>query len=381
MTIQAWRERFPAISEQGRIPLNNCSASPIPRDGLEARESCERVWIEAGNPWDQWLREVRDAKTRFAELIGAEPEEIAIVSSATDGIARFANALSYEESSEVILSDLEFPSVPQFWHAQQERGATVTTAQSDGVTVPASAYENRMSDDTLLVCSAHAYSFTGGLMDVSRVADAVHDRGGHLFLDAYQSVGVVPIDVERQGIDALVSGTLKFLLGGPGIAFLYVDRSLAETLSPTNMGWFGVEDPFGFETDDPKFAPATRRFELGTPPATVAYQANAGMKLIDEVGVDRIRSRTVSLTDHVIDGALDRGFSVRTPRRSDRRGAVVNVQVRRPERAAERLIKRGINVSERAGGVRISPHFFNTTADIDTTLDALGTVAEPVSDG
>ncbi len=105
------------------------------------------------------------------------------------------------------------------------------------------------------------------------------------------------------------------------------------------------------------------------------------MKLIDEVGVDRIRSRTVSLTDHVIDGALDRGFSVRTPRRSDRRGAVVNVQVRRPERAVERLIERGINVSERAGGVRISPHFFNTTADIDTTLDALETVAEPGSDG
>lgn len=380
MSVRTWREEFPAITEADRIPLNNCSASPIPRRGLDARTECEQVWIEEGNPWGRWLEAVQEARTLFADLINADVDEIAVVSSATDGIARFANALSYEERAEVVTSDLEFPTVPQFWHAQRERGAVPKTAPSpDGVTVPTASYGDAVSEETLLVCSAHAYSFTGGLMDVSGVADAVHEHGGYLFLDAYQSLGVVPIDVDRQGVDALVSGTLKFLLGGPGIAFLYVDRELADSLEPTNMGWLGVEDPFAFETDEPTFADGARRFELGTPPATVAYQAKAGMELIQEVGVERIRSRTVDLTEQLIDGAIERGFSVRTPREADRRGAVVNVQVRHPEQAVEALVDRGINVSERAGGVRLSPHFFNTEGDIEAALEALSAVAEPAA--
>jgi len=378
MTVRTWRDEFPAIAEAGRIPLNNCSASPIPSRGLDARAECERIWVEAGNPWGRWLETVQEAKARFAALINADPAEVAVVSSATDGLARFANALSYDDRSEVVLSDLEFPSVPQFWHAQRARGAVPVQATSpDGITVPASAYEGAISPETLLVCSAHAYSFTGGLMDVSRVADAVHEQGGYLFLDAYQTLGVVPIDVDAQGIDALVSGTLKFLLGGPGIAFLYVDSALARSLEPTSMGWFGVDDPFAFETEEPRFADGARRFELGTPPATVAYQANAGMELIQEVGVARIRSRTVELTDRLVDGALERGFAVRTPREADARGAVVNVQVRRPGAAVEALLERGINVSERGGGVRLSPHFFNTAEDVETALDAIEAVATP----
>lgn len=378
MSVQTWREKFPAITEAERIPLNNCSASPIPQSGLDARAECEQVWIEEGNPWERWLAAVHEARTLFADLINANVDEIAVVSSATDGIARFANALSYDERSEVVTSNLEFPTVQQFWHAQRERGAVPKIAKSpDGITVPADSYADVICEDTLLVCSAHATSFTGGLMDVTAVADAVHAHGGYLFLDAYQSLGVVPIDVDRQGIDALVSGTLKFLLGGPGIAFLYVDRELADSLEPTNMGWLGVQDPFAFDTEDPTFADGARRFELGTPPATVAYQAKAGMEVIREVGVERIRSRTVDLTDRLIDGAVERGFSVRTPRDSSRRGAVVNIQVRQPEQAAEALIDRGINVSERGGGVRFSPHFFNTGNDIETALEELSSVAEP----
>lgn len=377
MPVESWRAEFPAVTEEGRIHLNNCSAGPLPKRGLAARRECERVWIEAGNPWNTWLETVEEAKAKFAELINAQADEIAVLSCATQGLAQVASAFDYEEKHEVVVTDLEFPTVPQFWRAQGNRGAQVRVAPSpDGLRVPAETYADAMSEETLLVCSSHAYSFTGGLMDVRAVADAVHDRGGLLFLDAYQSAGVVPIDVEEMGVDMLVSGTLKFLLGGPGIAFLYVDREVANDLEPANLGWFGVEDIFGFETENPEYAEGARRFELGTPPAPAAYTASAGLDLILEVSVETIRERVVEHTSRLIDGAEREGFSVRTPRKDEHRGGVVNVQVADPERAAKALLSRQFNVSTRAGGVRFSPHYYNTSEEIDAAISALSDVAD-----
>jgi selenocysteine lyase/cysteine desulfurase len=244
--------------------------------------------------------------------------------------------------------------------------------------VPTDAYEAELSDRTAMVCTAHAYSFTGGLSDPAALADAVHDRGGYCFLDAYQSVGVVPVDVHDLGVDFLTAGTLKFLLGGPGLAFLYVSDRVVEALEPANLGWFGVDDVFGFETEDPQYAPGARRFELGTPPATLAYQAEAGMSLVDEVGVERVRERVRRLTARLIDGAEGRGFQVRTPRADEHRGGVVNVQCEVPEETADAMLDAGFNVSTRAGGVRFSPHFYNTDAELERALDALAEHGTPV---
>lgn len=379
LDVDRWRAAFPAISDHGRIHLNNCSASPLPERGREARRECERVWIEEPNPWETWLAKVNEAKERFAALINADPSEIAVLSCATQAFAQVASAFDYEERDEVVVSDIEFPTVPQFWYAQQQRrGATLRVAEAeDGLRTSAASYAAAMSDRTRLVCTAHAYSFTGGLMDPKAVADAVHDRGGYLFLDAYQSIGVVPIDVKKQDIDMLTAGALKFLLGGPGIAFLYVDDDVAAELEPANMGWFSVDDIFGFETEEPRFAPGARRFELGTPPAPNAYQAGAGMSVIQEVGVDTVRERVVDRTGELIDAADERGFDVRTPREPDHRGGVVNVQVRDPAGAAEALFDRGFCVSTRAGGVRFSPHFYTTPEEVTAALDALEAVAAP----
>lgn len=378
-SIEEWRDAFPAITEEGRVHLNNCSASPLPECGREARRECERVWIEEANPWQTWLAKVDEAKSRFAALINADPDEIAVTSCATQALAQVASAFDYDDRDEVVTTDLEFPTVPQFWRAQQRRrGATLRVAKSpDGLRVPPEAYADELSDDTLLVSTAHAFSFTGGLMDPKAVADAVHDRGGYLFLDAYQSIGVVPIDVEAQDIDMLTAGTLKFLLGGPGIAFLYVDEDVVADLEPANLGWFGVDDIFGFETENPEYAAGARRFELGTPPAPNAYQASAGMSVIQEVGVETIRDRVVEHTRRLIEGAEERGFSVRTPREATHRGGVVNVQVEEPEVTAETLMEAGFNLSTRAGGVRLSPHFYTTRAEIDRVLDALESHAVP----
>jgi len=376
--VEAYREELPAVVEEGRIHLNNCAASPIPERALEARRECERTWIEAGNPWGPWLEAVEESKARFAELINASPGEIAVLSCATQAFAQVASALDYDDRDEIVTTDLEFPTLPQFWYAQGKRGAKIRFAESpDGRRVPAETYEAEMSEDTLMVCGAHAYSFTGGLMDVEAVADAVHDRGGYLFLDAYQSAGIVPIDVEAQGIDMLTAGTLKFLFGGPGIAFLYVDEDLANELEPANMGWFGVQDVFGFETRSPEFADGTRRFELGTPPATNAYTAAAGLEFVQDFGVENARRRVVEHTSRLIEGVRERGFSVLTPEADEFRGGLVNVQVEDVDAAEEALLDRGFSVSQRAGGIRLAPHFYNTAAEIDAAIEAVDDVASP----
>lgn len=375
--VEDWRGEFPALADEGLVHLNNCSAGPIPRRGLEARRECERVWIAEPNPWETWLAKVDEAKARFAELIGANPDEIAVCSGATDALARLASAFDYEDADDVVVSDLEFPTVPQFWHGQEGRGARVSYAESpDGVGVPVDAYADAVDDDTLLVSTSHARSFTGSLLDVAGVADVVHDHGGYLVLDAYQSAGIVPIDVDEMGVDALVAGTLKFLLGGPGIAFLYVDDAIVDDLEPTARGWFGAEDVFGFDRD-PEYAPGARRFELGTPPATCAYQAAAGMSLIREVGTDRIRDRVVRHTRRLIEGAEERGFPVRTPRRDEDRGGVVNVQVADPETTERAMLDDDFALSTRAGGIRLAPHFYTTDDEVEAALAALETHATP----
>lgn len=228
-----------------------------------------------------------------------------------------------------------------------------------------------------LVCTSHARSFTGSLLDVEPVADAVHERGGLLLLDAYQSAGVVPIDVATTGVDLLVSGTLKFLLGGPGIAFLYVDADFVGDLEPAAIGWFGVAEPFAFETESFDYAPDARRFELGTPPATAAYQAAAGMDLIAEVGVERIRDRVREHTRHLLEGAEDHGFAVRTPREDARRGGVVNVQVVDPDGTAEAMLAEGFALSTRGGGVRLSPHFYTTEEEVARAVASLSAHGTP----
>lgn len=378
MSLESWRDRFPAIADEGWAHLRNCSVGPVPRSGLEARREYERVWIEEPRPWDEWLGEVAAAKANFAALINAEPDEIATFSSATAALAQVASAFEYEDRNEIVTSTLDFPTVPQFWHAQRKRGATVRFAEPrGGHYVPSKAYADQMGEETRLVCTAHASSFTGGLIDVESVAEAVHDEGGYLFLDAYQSAGIVPIDVERQNIDLLATGTLKFLLGGPGIAFLYVDEALANELEPASRGWFGVEDTFGFDIRDPAYAPGARRFELGTPPVPNAYRANAGLEVIREFGVENIRDRVSEHTAHAIEAAERNGFSVATPHEADRRGGVVNVQVQNPERVTETLHERKFNVSSRGGGVRIAPHFFTLDEEIEAVIEAIGEIATP----
>lgn len=381
MTIDDWRARFPEIADSDRIHLNNCSVGPIPQRGIDNIDRFRDVWLDDVQPWDDWLDMVDLAAERFAELINADIDEVAIMTSASQAVAGVASAFDYDDRDEVLTSDLDFPSSPAVLDAHSKRGAKLRYAESgDAFYVPADAYAEKLSDRTQLVCTAHACPFTGGLLEVEEVAAAAHEAGAYLFLDAYQSAGIVPIDVKRQGIDMLTAGCGKFLLGGPGLVFLYVDRAVANELEPTNRGWFGVKDRFDFPTTDLEYAAGTRRFEMGTPPVPCCYTAEAGIHTILEFGVDRVRDRVVEHTEHIIEGVQERGFEIASPRDPDRRGGVVNIQVAHPERTLDTLQWRNIKATKRNGGIRVAPHFYTKSAEIDRFLDIFADIATPRSE-
>ena len=381
--LTEWRAEFPTIACETDVHLNHCMVSPLPQRGLDARRECERAWQTAHpHPWDEWYDSIDEARERFARLINASPDEIAVTPSVTQALARIASAIDFDGQKEILTTEMEFPSTWQLWEAQtRHRNARVRMAESrDGQRITTDAYADELTDDTVLVATSHAFSATGGLMDPKAVADLAHDRGAYLFLDAYQSTGVVPIDVKKQDIDMLATGTTKFLFGGPGVAFLYVDEEIIPELEPASLGWFSSEERF--EVEHPEYASDATRFQLGTPPITNTYQASAGMSVVEEVGVETIHERIVEHTGHLIRGAEERGFSVATPKADDLRTAIVNVEVDDYEAACENIVEDGFRVSYIESrvvdsGIRFSPHFYTTSAEIEAALDSLATHATP----
>ena len=209
-----------------------------------------------------------------------------------------------------------------------------------------------------------------------------HGAGALLFVDPYQTLGTHPIDVQSLDLDFLASGNLKYLMGAPGIAFLYVKKAVADQLSPTVTGWFGQRDPFSFEVDNLDFAPGARRFDAGTPPVMNAYVARAGMQIINEIGPAAIRSWTEHLSERLIEGARAHGIERIGP--DDPTQKTPSTAFLCPgdsHEAEDRLRERGVIASARGPVVRLAPHFFSTEDDVDTALAALASVFDSLKGG
>jgi selenocysteine lyase/cysteine desulfurase len=212
---------------------------------------------------------------------------------------------------------------------------------------------------------------TGARLDVQAAAQAAHDAGALFALDAYQSLGVQPVDVRAMDIDVLIGGALKYLLGPAGVAFLYVRRELIETLRPLESGWFAQENPFAFDTWHLRYAPSANRFQSGSPPIPSVYGARAGLASVQEVGVLAAAAHVERLATRLIDGATAAGYQVRTPRDPAERGPLVVLGTSDAEGLASILRDAGIVCAPRAGGVRAGFHFYNLEEDVDRLLDEL----------
>lgn len=368
--ISRWRQEFPQLATT--IHLGNCSQGPQAKRVRSAIEAYVKSWREDGINWEYWLSKVQAAKEQFARLINADVDEVAATMSVSDATASIASALDLGAHGRRILTTVaEFPAVAQVWLAQRRLGWQVDF-------VPMRNGELRLEDvdlmvdrTTALVSVTHVYYQNGCKQDLDALAQIAHSQGALLYVDAYQSLGTIPVDVKRQGIDILSCGALKYLLGIPGIAFLYVRREVANRLSPAITGWFGQENPFAFETTHLTYAQGARRFETGTPPIISAFAAEAGLSIINEVGIHRIHERVNQLIDHTISQAVKLGLPVMGSMPLERRGAAIAIAADNSHAIEDKLKQRGIITSARGPAVRLSPHFFTLEENIERALTAL----------
>jgi selenocysteine lyase/cysteine desulfurase len=374
--LAAYRRRIPLL--RTTIPLNNCSQAPQSDATRAAALAYLDSWDTVGMDWDAWMAEVDRARVAFAALIGAAPDEIAVSSSVSEATSSLASALEPDRKRLRILSTrAEFPTVGHVWLAQGRRGLDVAWVPvTDGV-VKIEDYDPLLDERTLLVSATHGYYQTGALQDLGAIAKRAHAVGALVYVDAYQTLGTRPLDVKALGLDFLASGTLKFLMGMPGIAFLYVRPEICERLHPTVTGWFGRENPFAFEVGTLDWATGARRFDTGTPPIVNAAVARAGIELIASVGLDRIQGWTEVLSDRLIDGGRARGFRVLGTTDSAHKAPTTAFRVRDAHTAEAALRRRGILASARGPAIRLAPHFYNALEDIDQALDALAEVVPP----
>jgi selenocysteine lyase/cysteine desulfurase len=368
--IESWRRRIPLLASC--IPMNNCSQGPQTDATRAAAEQYLDSWNRTGMDWDAWMEETRLAKTAFAALIGASPDDIAVFSSVSEATSAVASALDFPgHRRRVVVSEMEFPTTGHVWLAQQRRGAEVSwVAMHDGMIDPAS-YDAAIGDDTAIVAACHGYYVNGFTQDIGAIVARAHARGAMVFADSYQTLGVRQMDVRATGVDFLASGNLKYLMGVPGIAFLYVRPGLAETLHPSVTGWFGRSNPFAFDAKVLDWSAGARRFDTGTPPIINAYIARAGMELISTIGVEKIRAWHEVLAQRLRDGGRERGLRLHGTSDIARKTANSAFLVNDSHAIEGAMRERGVLPSARGPVIRLAPHFYNTLDDVDTALDLL----------
>lgn len=370
LTPAQFRARFPILAR--RTYLNSCSQGALSLEVAEAFRAYADSWHDAGSPWDLWVEQAERLRAAFAASIRAEPDEVAIVPTASAGINAIASALVFQPPRpRVVMGEFEFPTMAQIWLAQQPRGATIAWVRAQADTLPVERYGAAIDDRTLIVPATHVCFRNGFRTDIAGLATICHERGAYLFLDDYQCTGSGPIDVHALGLDFMVTGCLKYLIGPSGVAMLYVRRDLIERLEPTITGWFGRVNPFEFRIDRLDWSPTARRFEAGTPPIPSIYGAIAGLDLLGRLGYDEIGRRVAALSGRFIDGALAAGYVVKTSRDPARRGPLVVLKSANAAELIVRLAARGVIGSSRGDGLRISFHAYNNESDVDAALAAL----------
>ena len=355
--------------------MNNCSQSPQTDATRAAAERYLESWNRSGMDWDAWLEEVGLAKREFGRLINASVDEIAVFSSVSEATSAVASALDFSgPRRKVVVTEAEFPTVGQVWLAQERRGARIAWVPvRDGVIDPAD-YDPLLDDDTAVVSACHGYYLNGFTQDLASLAERAHARGALLYADAYQTLGTRPVNVHALGVDFLVAGSLKFLMGVAGIAFLYVRRDLVETLHPSVTGWFGRADPFAFDVKGLDWSPTASRFDTGTPPIINAYIARAGMEMINGIGTERIGAWHEVLARRLIEGGRARGLTLHGGHDVTRKTATTAFVVPQADAVEAAMRARGVLPSARGQVIRLSPHFYSSLEDVDRALDVLADV-------
>jgi selenocysteine lyase/cysteine desulfurase len=365
--IESLRAQFPIFNS--KIYLNSCSQGALSNAVEASLQTHIRSWHEHGSPWDLWVEQYEAARSAFARFIGAAPDEVAVVASASAGINSIASALSFGKRRKVIMGEFEFPTMGQIWLAQQSRGAEIRFLEAEEGKICPDCYARAIDDQTLIVPLTHVCFMNGFRSNVEAIVKHAHERGSLVMLDGYQDCGTRPINVKALDLDFYVTGALKYLLCPSGIAFLYVRRELINSLTPTITGWFAQQNPFAFDAKHFDPASSARRFEGGSPPLPNVYCVPAALELLESAGLSNVADRVQTLTQDLIEGARRLGLKIKTP--ADSVGPLVVLQMKDSEAMVNKMAASNIVVSNRMDGLRVSFHVYNTLDDVNAVLGVM----------
>jgi len=359
-----YREHFPILAETTYLINHSLGAMPA---AVEDRVlEYANAWNSRGvRAWEEgWWDLPLTVGDQIGRLIGAPPGSVSMHQNVTIAEAIVISCFGFDGARRrVVYEEGNFPSVRYLYQAQP--GADIlVAADAEGVV-------EALDERTLLVPVTHVLYKTGEIQEIEAIVERAHDVGALVVLDAYQSVGTVPLDVTALGVDFAVGGSVKWLCGGPGAAWLYVRPDLAATLEPALTGWQAHARPFAFEPEQ-DYAEGSARFLTGTPNVPALYAATAGYDLIEEVGVERIRERSREQTALLVDLLDEAGYPAGGPRDPDRRGGTVVVEVPGSKRVNRELERRGVICDWRPEvGLRLGPHFFNTDDELRFTVEQI----------
>jgi selenocysteine lyase/cysteine desulfurase len=369
--FEALRKEFPVL--QRKTYLNSGSYCALANEVRAAFDAYMEDRLLVGANWDVWVTKNESVRNLTATLLHASPDEIAVTASVSAGLNALASALQFTgRRNKVVVSDFEFPTNAQIWHAQEPRGAKVVHVPraADGY-IPTEMFEKAVDEQTLLVAITHVCFRNGAKLDIPGIVRLARAKGAMVLLDCYQSVGSLDIDVKALDVDFAAGGMLKYLLGTAGIGFLYAKDSCVRSLVPTNSGWFAQANIAAMDITANRPAPNARRFEAGTPPVVNCYAAEAGLKLLLKVGTPAIEKRNLALTRRCMERLQEIGWPSITPAQDARRGATVAVPSSDAARLQAELMKHDIVTSYRDDNVRASFHFYNNEDDVESFIAAM----------
>jgi kynureninase len=370
-----WRTHFPILSTTTYLISNSLGAMP---EGVrEAMAAYAEAWATRGvTAWDDWWDMPVKVGDLLAPIIGCGPGEISLHQNVTLVQAIIASCFGpAPPRNRVVLSDMEFPSVRYFWQAQ--RGVEIVEVEGDGVTVPAERMLAAIDERTLLVPMSHVLFRSACIQDAAAIIRHAHAMGALVILDSFQSAGTVPFNVRELDADFCVGGVLKWLCGGPGVAYLYVKPELRARLAPRLTGWMAHQRPFQFELTQDLQADSFR-FLNGTPHIPALYAARPGLEIINQVGVENIRRKSVHQTGLLIEAATERGFPLTVPSGAAQRGGTVAINVADGYQVCQELIRRKFLVDYRPkAGVRVSPHFYNSDDEVLAVVEEIARITAP----
>jgi kynureninase len=368
------RAEFPILARTNYMISNSLGA--MPRGVYDALHAYADTWATRGvRAWEErWWMLSLEVGNEIGALMNASANSISVHQNVTTCQAVVASCFDFSgPRNKIVYDDLNFPSVMYFWEAQQRNGARVHMVKTDdGVTVPIDRLLDAIDEQTLLVPVSHVIFRSAYIQDAKAIVEKAHKVGAHVVLDTFQSLGTVPVEVQALKVDFACGGVLKWLCGGPGVAYLYVRPDLGSKLQPKFTGWFAHQDSMAFQTGPIRYTDPPFRFMNGTTHIPSLEACRPGLKIIQEVGVQKIREKSQRQTARLIELADQHGWRVNTPRNPEKRGGTVSIDMPASQQVCRELLARDILVDWRPrAGVRFSPHFYNSDEEVDAAIAAV----------